>query len=418
MNYRLLQLSILSAIIFAFKEHGELASSFKPGDFDEDLEPIVRALKLCLVKNINPEITTLKILDPAVSEETINELLFVEPNPSALDEFIESFRKYTEFRRLQRLLLGVQKRIQSNEDPVTILDQLKTDLMAGMVDIGDEECTTMEQLSIQAADKVDRGEDIVESPSIQLPYKVLNTILHGLYNGNLITIAAGPGCGKSSMATDILSHVAMDQNLNVVLFSLEMTPMEVYNRTISARTELTRHQLSNSSQLSNTQIAKLLEVIQACSTSKVIYEKCGLTTTEHICNRSIVHKLRNRLDLLIVDYAQLIKRSSPKQNPTEGLTEFTHSMKQLAMQLDVPVIILSQFNREGIKRGGRPTLEDLYGSSSIEQDSNVVMLLHNPSNNINEETPTIEIIIAKNRNGDVTVVPMQFHKKYTTFRDV
>lgn len=268
----------------------------------------------------------------------------------------------------------------------------------------------------KAEDLQRKGSEITGIPT---GFRDLDRKLAGLHPTNLIVVASRPGMGKTALALNIAQHVAVADH-PVAIFSLEMSREEVVTRMLCAAGRIDSQKL-RTGRLSETDFSKLST---AASTlyKKPIYvdDSPGLTVTEI---RAKSRRLRRKpgLGLVIVDYLQLMQGSGG-ENRQQEIAIISRSLKNLARELNVPILALSQLNRSLESREDkRPRLGDLRESGAIEQDSDVVMFIYrdeyyNPENQ--ESRGVAEIVIAKHRQGAVGKVDMTFMPEFTLFGDM
>jgi replicative DNA helicase len=250
-------------------------------------------------------------------------------------------------------------------------------------------------------------------------FGALDNILAGFQKSDLVILAARPSMGKTTFALDIARNAALIHKASVGIFSLEMSDQQLVDRMLAAEAgvdswKLRTGKLSNDQEFQAVQdaMAKLAEA------SIHIDDQPGNNILKM---RSSARRLKNEhgLDLLIVDYLQLMSPTSTKASDSmvQQVTEISRSLKILARELDVPVIALSQLSRAVEQRGGKPRLSDLRDSGSIEQDADVVMFIHR-EDKINKESdrPNIaEIMVEKHRNGPVGACELYFDGQHVRF---
>lgn len=247
----------------------------------------------------------------------------------------------------------------------------------------------------------------------------LDNILAGFQKSDLIIIAARPSMGKTTFALDIARNAALKYKASVGIFSLEMSDQQLVDRLLAAEAGVDSWKL-RTGKLSNDQEFQAVQDAMAKLSDASIHidDQPGNNILKM---RSSARRLKNEhgLDLLIVDYLQLMSPTSSKASDSmvQQVTEISRSLKILARELDVPVIALSQLSRAVEQRGGKPRLSDLRDSGSIEQDADVVMFIHREDKiNKESERPNIaEIMIEKHRNGPVGSTELYFDGKHVRF---
>ncbi len=242
----------------------------------------------------------------------------------------------------------------------------------------------------------------------------------GLNKGNLIIIAGRPGMGKTSFALNIAQHVALRENLPVGIFSLEMSQSELALRILSSETEIPFGPL-RSGHLSNAQWTSLIAKVKQISQSPIHIDDSANPTLLEITSRARRLKAEKGLSLIIVDYLQLMEAGGRYENRNLEISAITRGLKQLAKELQIPVMALSQLSRMPERRGKdrRPQLADLRESGSIEQDADLVAFIYRDEV-YNQDDPTnrglAELIIAKHRSGPTGKIPLVFLGQTTTFK--
>ncbi len=245
--------------------------------------------------------------------------------------------------------------------------------------------------------------------------------LSGFQKSDLIILAARPSMGKTSLALDIARQASVDNNVPVGIFSLEMSSQQLVDRMLAAQSNVDAWKL-RTGKLSRQ------DDFEAIRGSLDKLNKAPLYIDDQPGNnilkmRSIARRLKNEhgLGLIVVDYLQLMVPTQTKSdNMVQQVTEISHSLKNLARELDVPVLALSQLSRAVEQRGGRPRLSDLRDSGSIEQDADVVMFIHREDKykDESEKTNIAEILIEKHRNGETGKVELFFNEKKATFQNM
>lgn len=248
----------------------------------------------------------------------------------------------------------------------------------------------------------------------------LDALTNGLHPGQMIVIAARPAIGKSTVALDFGRAAAIHAGLPTVIFSLEMSRNEITMRLLSAEARVALHHM-RTGQLSDPDWTKLARRMSEVADAPLFIDDSPNMSMAEIRSKCRRLKQQHGLKLVIVDYLQLM--SSPKrvENRQQEVSEISRSMKLMAKELNVPVVALSQLNRGPEQRTDkRPMLSDLRESGSIEQDSDMVILLHR-EDAYQRESPRAgeaDFIVAKHRNGPTTTVTVAFQGHYSRFVDM
>jgi len=248
----------------------------------------------------------------------------------------------------------------------------------------------------------------------------LDSLTNGLHPGQLVVIAARPGLGKSTVALDFARSASIRYGLASVFFSLEMTRNEITMRLLSAEARVPLHHMRTGS-MSDDDWNKLARKMSEVSSAPLYIDDSPNMNMMEIRAKCRRLKQRHDLRLIVVDYLQLMTSGKRVESRQQEVAEFSRSLKLLAKELEVPVVALSQLNRGPEQRTDkRPMLADLRESGSIEQDSDVVMLLHR-EDAYERESPRAgeaDFIIAKHRNGPTAVVTVAFQGHYSRFVDM
>ncbi len=248
----------------------------------------------------------------------------------------------------------------------------------------------------------------------------LDNKLSGFQKSDLIILAARPSMGKTSLALDIARQTAVKHNTPVGMFSLEMSSQQLVDRMIAAQGNVNSWEL-RTGRLKAGDYEPLRDAIATLSKAPIFID--DQPGNNIIKMRSIARRMKSEhgLGLIIVDYLQLMMPTNTKNdNLVQQTTEISRSLKNMARELDVPVLALSQLSRAVEQRGGRPRLSDLRDSGSIEQDADVVMFIHREDKykDESEKNGIAEILIEKHRNGETGKVELFFNDKKATFQSI
>ena len=251
-------------------------------------------------------------------------------------------------------------------------------------------------------------------------FKALDNKLSGFQKSDLIILAARPSMGKTSLSLDVARKCALNHKKSVQFFSLEMSADQLVDRMVSAQSGVDSWNIRTGKGLKETDFEKIGGAISQLSDAPIfINDEAGsnILKMRSICRRL---KSEDKLDIVFVDYLQLMSPITKTDNVVTQVTEISRSLKQLAKEMAVPVIALSQLSRAVESRGGKPRLSDLRDSGSIEQDADVVMFIHREDKyNEDSEKPNIaQIMIEKHRNGPVGICELYFDDKKSTFLDI
>lgn len=244
----------------------------------------------------------------------------------------------------------------------------------------------------------------------------LDSLTQGFQLSDLIIIAGRPSTGKTSLCLNIALNILKSSSLPVLFFSLEMSKEQLIYRLLSAEAQINSMRL-RSGNLYKEDWVKLGKTIKHLSNLLFFIDDSPNLSIQDIQTK--VKKIifeQNKIGLIVIDYLQLMQNTTSKvENRVQELSQITRSLKNIAREFNVPLIVLSQLNRNIETRvNKRPMLADLRESGSIEQDADLVLMLYNQ----NDSEQSTELIIAKHRNGPIGTINLKFDKVYTKFSDV
>lgn len=252
-------------------------------------------------------------------------------------------------------------------------------------------------------------------------FKDLDKLTAGLQKSDLILVAARPSMGKTAFTLNIASYVGTHGG-KVAFFSLEMSKEQLMQRMLCAEGGIDATKL-RTGQLDTQEWNKLVHVADTLSRAPIYIDDTAGITVMELRSKARRLKAEHGLDLIIIDYLQLMQGRPSKNgdNRQQEISEISRSLKALARELDVPVIALSQLSRSVESRQiKKPMLSDLRESGSLEQDADIVMFLYREDyyDKDTENKNITDIIVAKHRNGPVDTISLFFQKEYTKFRDL
>jgi len=254
-------------------------------------------------------------------------------------------------------------------------------------------------------------------------YYELDDLTCGLQNSEMIIIAGRPSMGKTSLALNIVEHIGVVEKIPVAIFSLEMGRQQLAERFLCSHSAIDA-QLVRKGMLSTEHYQKLVESCGAISDAPIYIDDASTLTPLEVRAKARRLKSMQNIKCIIVDYLQLMHLGSSRvESRQQEIAAISRYLKALAGELNIPVVVLSQLNRspEG-REGHRPRMSDLRESGSIEQDADVVMLLHREDyyrrgEDDYQPDSTAELIIAKQRNGPTGTVKLTFRERCTRFEN-
>ena len=352
----------------------------------------------------------------------IHTLIASVPTAANAQYYAEIVKEHAIMRRLIEAGTKIAQLGYANETEVdTLVDQAQAEIYAVTDGNAKEDYVSFSEALEETINEIDansnRPDGVYGVPTDFIEFDELTGGLHG---GQMIVIAARPGVGKSTLALDIARSAAIHHQMTTVFFSLEMSRTELAMRILSAEGKISMGRLKKGDLDTEgwTNLATLQGRID--STPLFIDDSPNMTLMEirAKCRRL---KQRNDLKLVVLDYLQLMSSGKKVESRQQEVSEFSRSLKLLAKELDVPVIALSQLNRGSEQRTDkRPMVSDLRESGSIEQDADMVILLHREDmyNPDSERVGEADMIIAKHRGGPTRTIPLAFSGKYSRFNNM
>ena len=425
--------SVLGGLLLDNNSWDKVADLLVEADFYRYEHRLVFASITSLVNTNRPAdvITVFEQMQSQGKAEEVGGLAYL----NSLAQYVPSsanIRRYAEIvreRSILRKLVSVSDEIatsalNTNGRPVThILDEAEQKIFS----IG-EEGSRMRQ-GFQSMDKLvvqllDRVEEMSQNPNditgVPTGFFDLDRMTSGMQAGDLIVLAARPSMGKTALAINIAEHVALQEDLPVAVFSMEMGASQLAIRIVGSIGRIDQCRL-RTGKLIDDEWPRLSDAIERLKTvSLSIDETPGLTTSELRASARRLARSCGKLGLVVVDYLQLMSGSGggDGENRATELGEISRGLKMLAKELQCPVIALSQLNRGVEQRTDkRPMMSDLRESGAIEQDADVIMFIYRDDyyNKDSKEPGVAEIIIAKQRNGPTGTVKLTFLKPITKF---
>lgn len=359
------------------------------------------------------------------TDEAFNYLLGLQ-NEIIISSFVEQYARDVFKAAQQRRLAEASIKIAGLAYDNAVTDAI-SQAEALLFDIGkhhaSSEFSTLGDIATEYLSELSAMENKPQLSGISTGFKTLDFCLGGLQDTDLLIAAGRPGMGKSAFALSIAHHAAFECGKRVAVFTLEMSKKQLFQRLVSRearvdgqRLRINRLDVSERDRVYNA-VSKL------ASESILIDDKQGLTTTE-LRSKARRLKAKDGLDLIIVDYLQLMEAHIDGKRIQEKrieIGEISKALKSLAKELEVPVLALAQLSREVEKRSVKiPQLSDLAESGNLEMDADVVLFLYRDDyyNPQSDRPGTADIIIAKHRSGPVGETTVAFDPQFTQFRDI
>ena len=356
----------------------------------------------------------------------LNSLAQYVPSAANIRRYAEIVRE----RAILRKLVTVSDEIATSAfNPRQPVAKILHEAESKIFKIG-EEGSRMKQgfqgMDTLVVDLLDRVQEMADNPNdvtgVPTGFYDLDRMTAGLQGGDLVVLAARPSMGKTAFAVNIAEHVALNEQLPVAIFSMEMGAAQLAVRIVGSIGRINQGHL-RTGKLTDEEWPRLTEAIESLRTISLhIDETPGLTPSELRANARRLARQCGKLGLIVVDYLQLMSGSSSnEENRATVLGEISRGLKALAKELNCPVIALSQLNRSVEQRTDkRPMMSDLRESGAIEQDADIIMFIYRDEyyNKDSREPGVAEIIIGKQRNGPTGTVKLAFLNQLTRFESL
>lgn len=395
---------------FYAEKHRRIFTAMR--ELSEKHEPIDLVSVTSLLKNKQE-------LDSIGGANYLAELAGAVPSAGNIKYYAEIIQKKGALRRL----IASAERItelgySENEELDTIFDQAQQ----AILNIGNYAKKTFVHLKdtlTEAWERFDRlHKSGTELRGVPTGFRDIDAKLSGLQNSDLIILAARPSVGKTSLALDIARNAACNHGKSVGIFSLEMSSQQLVDRMLASESKVDSWHLRTGKIKADDDFARLRDAIDRLATAPIYIDDEPSNNISKM--KAVARKLKAEkgLDLIVVDYLQLMIPRKESDSLVQQVTEISRSLKGLARELNVPVLALSQLNRNVEQRGGKPRLSDLRDSGSIEQDADVVMFIHREDrlNEGSDRKNIAEIIIAKHRNGPTGEVQLYFDEARVSYQ--
>ncbi|HEY8903823.1 MAG TPA: replicative DNA helicase [Chthoniobacterales bacterium] len=369
-------------------------------------------------------------LDKAGGAAAISELFTFVPTASNADYYIDIVREKFLLRQLIQACTEFAGRAYDEQGEVkNLLDEAESKIFQ----IGEERFKgTFADMRTEVMNAIASIENLYKNrgglSGLSTGFKKLDDMTGGLRGSEMFVVAARPSMGKTAFAMNIAEHVAVNLGKAVGVFSLEMSSSQLVQRLLCSHARVNLGRVRDGF-LSQHDVTKITKSAATLSKSQIYIDDTPGISVLELRAKSRRMRDRHQIELIVIDYLQLLRSTSKRgqENRQIEIAEISNGIKALAKELDIPIIVLAQLNRNPDARTGaakgRPRMSDLRESGSIEQDADLVGLLvrsevyEDDEDTKKEVAGEGELIIAKQRNGPIGDVPLTFLKEYTRFED-
>lgn len=376
---------------------------------------------------VTAELNQIKKLNEVGNVEYLTEILSIVPTATNVDYYIKSVEDNYLLRNVIDTSTEIATLAYENEGEVAeVLDQVEQKIVKLIKTRRSGEFQSIQDVLVNVQKNLEKlSESKGKITGIPTGWIELDKMTSGLHENQLIIIAARPAMGKTALALNLATNVAINTNKTVAIFSLEMGAEQLANRIISSLGQIEGQKLTNGNLLNN-DWKRITEARSQLSNAKLyISDDAGVTVgdVKSKCRRLATSE--EGLDLVIIDHLQLLTMGGNYGNNRQAeMTDISRNLKKMAMELNIPVIALAQLSR-GVesREDKRPKMSDLRESGSIEQDADIVAMLYRDDyyqspKDTKEQSPDpslMELIIGKHRNGPTGKIDLLFRKNTSSF---
>jgi len=372
--------------------------------------------------SVSEKMKALNLIEQAGGVSYLNEIAGTVPSSTNIEYYAKTVGNKSTLRKLiETGDFVTQLGFNEEEEMDSILDQAEKSVFEiTSKTSGSKKFISIKDILPKSWEKIERlAEGGDQLRGVPTGFTALDNILSGFQDSDLIILAARPSTGKTALSLDIARKAAVQHNVPVGFFSLEMSADQLTDRMLSAEAQVDSWRIRTGKGLTDDDFGRISVAMETLSKAPIyIDDKPGNSINQM---RSTARRLKaeHGLGLIVVDYLQLMTTSKNYDSMVNQVTEISRSLKSLARELEVPVIALSQLSRAVEQRGGKPRLSDLRDSGSIEQDADVVMFLHKERNEDGVgRSQTTDILIEKHRNGAVGFCQLFFDEARITFLEL
>ena len=364
-------------------------------------------------KDVPPEISSL---------DFAGELITAVPTSVNVKSYAEIVAEKAALRRLIKVNEEIASACYAGKDSVDeIMEDTEKKIFQVLQRKTNDDFVPIKDVVLNALDKIEAASRTKGNVTghatgfIDLDYKTA-----GFQNSDLILIAARPSMGKTAFVLNIAEYMAFHSNETVAIFSLEMSKEQLVNRLFSLESHVEAQNLRTGN-LSDSDWSSLIEAAGIIGKSNLIIDDTPGISVANLRSKCRKYKLEHNLGIIMIDYLQLMTGSRKAESRQQEISDISRSLKEIARELQVPVVALSQLSRAVEQRPDhRPMLSDLRESGAIEQDADVVMFLYRDDyyNHDTDKKNVAEVIIAKQRNGSIGTVELAWLPSFTKFANM
>lgn len=424
--------SVLGAILMDREVFYQVSEEIIANDFYSDAHREIFDAMTELFRNSEPidSVTVAECLKKRKSLEAAGGRAYIAllsslvPTTANAVQYARIVREKSQLRQLIRAAGSIVEQCYSEQlDSSDVVDNAEQAIFAVAKTSQSSHYTDLKRVLSKNVQQIQEAQESGgKLPGLPTGYKMLDRITTGLQKSDLIIIAARPSMGKTAFALNIAQHAALKQDARVVIFSLEMSKEQLGLRLLSMESRIDSKKL-RLGEVNDDDWASINDALDSFSGADIIIDdtpSIGVMEMRNKCRRITAQK---PIDLIIIDYLQMMSSDRNMENRQQEISLISRYLKQLAREMECPVVVLSQLTRAVEQRGGsrKPLLSDLRESGAIEQDADVVMFLYREDYYKDpeaERSNICEVIIAKQRTGETGKVDLTWVPRFTKFADI
>lgn len=384
------------------------------------------------VITLTDELERLGNLQKVGGVQYISSLASVVPTSANFKKHCEIVKSKALLRKIIETCSNAVEQAYDNDDAEQVLANTESVLYDISKSQERKELVNVKELTIPVLKKLDELKDPASRAGIPTGYVGIDSVLNGLHPSDLILIAARPGVGKTALAMNIMSNIALNEGrrvtegqkpkLHCAVFSLEMSKEQLMQRLICSVGGVSMTKASRG-ELSAEEWARVFAATKKLDDCELYIDDSSFIRPQDILNKCLRMRKERGLDVVMIDYLQLITPNKiGDETRAQQVADITRFLKITAKELNVPILLLSQLSRKSEERKSAPQLSDLRESGAIEQDADIVMFIHRPNKDeeivLSSSKPQeIELHIAKHRNGRTGMIKMIYQGEFVRFYD-
>ena len=338
--------------------------------------------------------------------------------PAHVEHHLQTLKTLSAKRRLGSAGLAIQQ-LSETEDLEHALSEAQAPL-DGVLDADSDEAKRVAETIDATLDRFVEIQEGTAPKGLMTGFYDLDEITSGLQPGQMVIVAARPGVGKSTLAVDIMRHLSIHENIPTAIFSLEMSTHEINTRVLASEANVDIKRMRSGRMRSEDwdRVAKARETLDA---APMFIDESPENTVMDIVAKTKIMVKRHGIKLIVVDYLQLLHSGKREESRQQEVAGFSRALKLLAKSAGIPVIAVAQLNRESERNDSKPKPSDLRESGALEQDADVILLLHREDmrDREGERAGEVDVIVAKNRGGETgtaTLVNQLHYGKFGNFK--